>query len=102
MNAVYGFAERMAQGKALWHEPLTGGERDNKQFNNFVTSGPLTEFYDPATQKPFFPGKLDGKAYATEEAMRKNNPGGYDFGVKSARELPKYHAKWLKALAKEK
>ena len=49
MNAVYGFAERMAQGKRLWHEPLSGGERDNKQFNDFVTSGPLTEFYDPAT-----------------------------------------------------
>ncbi|WP_367849659.1 hypothetical protein [Rhodoferax sp. WC2427] len=49
MNAVYGFAERMAQGKQLWHEPLNGGERDNKQFNDFVTSGPLTEFYDPAT-----------------------------------------------------
>ena len=49
MNAVYDFAARMAQGKQLWHEPLNGGERDNKQFNNFIASGPLTEFYDPAT-----------------------------------------------------
>ena len=61
-----------------------------------------SRFYDPSTQKPFFPGKFDGKAYASEEAMRKNNPGGYDFGVKSAKELPKYHAKWLKVLAKQK
>ena len=59
-------------------------------------------FYDPSTQKPFFPCKFDGKAYASDEAMRKNNPGGYDFGVKSAKELPNYHAKWLKVLAEQK
>ena len=61
-----------------------------------------SRFYDLATQKPFFPGKRDGKAYPSEEAMRKNNPGGYDFAVKKAAELPKYHARWLKTLAKEK
>lgn len=61
-----------------------------------------SRFYDLSTQKPFFPGKLDGKAYPSEEAMRKNNPGGYDFGVKRAGELPKYHAKWLKALGEGK
>ena len=26
-------------------EKLAGGELDNKQFNDFVTSGPLTEFF---------------------------------------------------------
>jgi hypothetical protein len=46
MNAVYDFASRMGEAKKLWHEKLTGGERDNKQFNDFFTSGPLTEFYD--------------------------------------------------------
>jgi PelA/Pel-15E family pectate lyase len=60
-----------------------------------------SRFYDLTTQKPFFPGKLDGKAWPTEEAMRQSNPGGYDFGVKKPKDLPKYHAKWLKTLAKE-
>ncbi|MEO6852336.1 MAG: hypothetical protein ABI410_13830 [Rhodoferax sp.] len=49
MNAVYDFASRMGLAKNLWHEKLTGGERDNKQFNDFFTSGPLTEFYDKAS-----------------------------------------------------
>lgn len=58
-------------------------------------------FYDLRTQKPFFPGKLDGKAWASEEAMRKVNPGGYDFAVSKPRDLPKWKEKWLKTLAKE-
>ena len=58
-------------------------------------------FYDLHTQQPFFPGKRDGKAWASEEAMRKVNPGGYDFAVKKPRDLPKWHKKWLQALAKE-
>ncbi|MCX7279200.1 MAG: hypothetical protein NTZ15_18090 [Burkholderiales bacterium] len=52
MNAVYDFASRMGVAKNLWHEKLNGGERDNKQFNDFFTSGPfssLTEFYDKAS-----------------------------------------------------
>jgi hypothetical protein len=60
-----------------------------------------SRFYDLKTQQPFFPGKLDGRSYATEEAMRKHNPGGYDFDIKKARDLPKWYAKWLKALKKE-
>ena len=46
MNAVYDFVARMGTGKRLWHEQLAGGELDNKQFNDFIASGPLTEFYD--------------------------------------------------------
>lgn len=61
-----------------------------------------SRFYDLATQKPFFPGKLDGKAWPSGEAMRQHNPGGYDFEVSKPKDLPKYHAKWLKALEKEK
>ncbi|HEY4079362.1 MAG TPA: hypothetical protein VGM81_01590 [Burkholderiaceae bacterium] len=49
MNAVYGFAARLAEGKKLWHEKLAGGELDNKQFNSFYADGPLTEFFDKAT-----------------------------------------------------
>lgn len=61
-----------------------------------------SRFYDLRTQQPFFPGKLDGKAWASEEAMRKVNPGGYDFAVKKPRDLPKWKEKWLRTLAKEK
>jgi PelA/Pel-15E family pectate lyase len=60
-----------------------------------------SRFYDLRTQQPFFPGKLDGKAWTTEEAMRKVNPGGYDFAVKKPRDLQKWKDKWLKAQAKE-
>lgn len=60
-----------------------------------------SRFYDLRTQQPFFPGKLDGKAWTTEAAMRKVNPGGYDFAVKKPRDLSKWHEKWQKSLAKE-
>lgn len=45
MNAVYDFAARMDLARRLWHEKLAGGELDNKQFNDFVSSGPLTGFF---------------------------------------------------------
>ena len=48
MNAVYAFGARMGMAKDLWHEKLAGGELDNKQFNDFFPSGPLTEFFSKA------------------------------------------------------
>ena len=45
MNAVYDFMARMGTAKRLWHEKLAGGELDNKQFNDFIPIGPLTEFF---------------------------------------------------------
>ncbi|HET6942837.1 MAG TPA: hypothetical protein VFH89_11810 [Sphingomicrobium sp.] len=45
MNAIYNLAARLGIGKFIGHETLNGGERDNMQFNMFVKSGPLTEFY---------------------------------------------------------
>ncbi|MEJ8853895.1 hypothetical protein WKW79_04915 [Variovorax robiniae] len=50
MNAVYDFPDRMGLAKRLGQEKLAGGERDNKQFNDFLDSGPLTEFYSKADQ----------------------------------------------------
>ncbi|SFN09748.1 hypothetical protein [Variovorax sp. OV329] len=50
MNAVYEFPARMDLARRFVHEKLTGGERDNKQFQDFVTSGPLLDFFDPKTQ----------------------------------------------------
>lgn len=63
--------------------------------------GQWARFYDHHTAQPFFPGKRDGKAWSSEAAMRAVNPGGYDFTVTKPRDLPKWHEKWLKALAKE-
>lgn len=46
MNAVYDFQARLGLANRLWHEKLANGELNNRQFNDFVASGPLTQFYD--------------------------------------------------------
>jgi len=48
MNAVYGLNSRLALAKRWGKETLAGGELDNKQFNDYFPSGPLTELF----QKP--------------------------------------------------
>lgn len=45
MNAVYNLKARLEIAKRLGHEMIEDGERDNKQFNEFVDEGWLTEFY---------------------------------------------------------
>ena len=45
MNAVYDFIARMGMAKKIGQEKLAGGELNNKQFNDFLTSGPLLDFY---------------------------------------------------------
>ena len=45
MNAVYSLGDRLTMAKAIGHEMLNGGERNNMQFNMFVNSGPLTQYY---------------------------------------------------------
>jgi hypothetical protein len=47
MNAIYAFGARLGLAKRWGEETLTGGERDNKQFNDFVKDGPLTQFFQP-------------------------------------------------------
>jgi hypothetical protein len=45
----------MGLADRLWHEKLVGGELNNKQFNDFFSSGPLTSFYskqDGVTHTP--------------------------------------------------
>jgi hypothetical protein len=48
MNAVYALGPRLANAKRWGKETLANGSLDNRQFNDFVASGPLTEFF----QKP--------------------------------------------------
>lgn len=45
MNAVYSLKARLEMGKRIGHEKLSGGEQNNKQFNQFLSSGWLTELY---------------------------------------------------------
>jgi hypothetical protein len=53
MNAVYSLGARMDLARRWGHEILAGPELDNKQFNDFVKSGPLSEFYHkPEVQTP--------------------------------------------------
>jgi hypothetical protein len=53
MNAVYSLGARMELARRWGHEILAGPELDNKQFNDFVQSGPLSEFYHkPEVQTP--------------------------------------------------
>ncbi|MEK0450801.1 MAG: hypothetical protein RL088_3069 [Verrucomicrobiota bacterium] len=52
-------------------------------------------FYDLKSQQPIFTGKTDGRTYATYEAMREKNPGGYDYLVtKPADLIGKWAARW--------
>ena len=45
MNAIYNLGPRLEQAKRWGEEKLAGGELNNKQFNDFVTDGPLTELF---------------------------------------------------------
>jgi hypothetical protein len=45
VNALYDLVSRLDAARHQWHEKLAGGELRNKQLNDFVTSGPLTELY---------------------------------------------------------
>jgi len=50
MNAFYLLGPRLEEAKRWGKETLTGGELDNHQFNDYVKTGPLTEYYQaPAT-----------------------------------------------------
>lgn len=48
MNAVYQLGPRLEMAKRWGHEQLNGGSLTNRQFNDYVSAGPLTEFF----QKP--------------------------------------------------
>ena len=51
MNAVYSFGPRLRNALRFGDEKLTGGERNNKQFNEYVPAGTLlTKFYTPPDQ----------------------------------------------------
>lgn len=47
MNAVYYLGPRLDLAKRWGHEALAGGGVNNKQFNDFIPSGPLTVFFEP-------------------------------------------------------
>ena len=47
MNAVYNLGPRLEQAKRWGKETLAGGGLNNKQFNDFVHEGRLTQFFQP-------------------------------------------------------
>ena len=50
MNAIYLVGPRLLEAKRWGKETLVGGEQDNRQINDYLTAGPLSELYEkPAT-----------------------------------------------------
>jgi hypothetical protein len=47
MNAVYGLNARLEIARRWGKETLSGGELNNKQFNEFAHEGALTQFFQP-------------------------------------------------------
>ena len=47
MNAIYGLGPRLGQALRWGQETITGPERNNRQLNDFVATGPLTQFFQP-------------------------------------------------------
>jgi hypothetical protein len=45
MNAVYSLGPRLEQALRWGRETLADGQLNNKQFNNYLSSGPLTRFF---------------------------------------------------------
>jgi hypothetical protein len=45
MNALYNLGDRIFHGKRWGKEQLSGGEQNNRQLNDCVKEGPLTQFY---------------------------------------------------------
>lgn len=47
MNAIYQLGPRLEMAKRWGHETLSGGNLNNRQFNDYIKSGPLTTFFEP-------------------------------------------------------
>jgi hypothetical protein len=47
MNAVYNVWPRLDAARSWGRETLAGGELNNRQFNDYVQQGPLTQFFQP-------------------------------------------------------
>src|SRR3954462_121333 len=47
MNAVYDLGTRLALSKRWGRETLAGAELETKQFNDYFSSGPLTQYFQP-------------------------------------------------------
>src|ERR1035438_1921413 len=47
MNSVYALPERMGLAQRWGKETLAGGGLNNKQLNDYIQTGPLTQYYQP-------------------------------------------------------
>ena len=50
MNAVYNLGARLEMGRRIAHETLAGGSAHNAQFNQFLKTGPLTQYFHAPDQ----------------------------------------------------
>ncbi len=46
MNAIYSLGARLEHARRWGKETLGGGSRDNKQLNDYIKQGPLTQFFE--------------------------------------------------------
>jgi hypothetical protein len=58
MNAIYSLLPRLEQAMRVGKETLAGGELNNRQLNDFVSSGLLTQLFDKATSAVHTPRVL--------------------------------------------
>jgi len=58
MNAIYNLLPRLEQAMRVGKETLAGGALYNRQLNDFVSSGPLTQLFDKATSTVHAPRVL--------------------------------------------
>ncbi len=58
MNAVYNLMPRLEQASRVGKETLADGELNNRQFNDFVSSGPLAQLFDKPTGTVYTPRVL--------------------------------------------
>ncbi|QXQ08014.1 hypothetical protein KX816_08520 [Sphingosinicellaceae bacterium] len=45
MNAIYNLPERLEMARHIGNETIAGGQKDNRQFNDYIKSGPLTGLF---------------------------------------------------------
>ena len=61
MNAVYSVLARLGPSLVTGVEQLTGGERDNKQFQDYPLTAALSQFWDPAQPQLALHARAQGR-----------------------------------------
>jgi hypothetical protein len=79
MNAIYNVWPRLYAARSWGRETLAGGELNNRQFNDYVQQGPLTQFF-PAAIDGVHPTRvkrwlrLSWHAWRPQSGLREHRP----------------------------